>query len=56
MCYLGLKIPNVYNLYVQNNNDFKGDFASLAKSIPTMIQFEYINLGEAKNSVLVGTD
>lgn len=39
-----------------NNNDLKGDFAALAKSIPTMLQFEYINLNETSNSVLVDTD
>ena len=39
-----------------NSNDLKGDFAALAKSIPTMLQFEYVNLNETNNSVLVDTD
>ena len=39
-----------------NNNDLKGDFAALAKSIPTMLQFEYVNLNDTNNSVLVDTD
>ena len=52
------ELANLSNLKVLmlNNNDLKGDFASLAKSIPTMIQFEYVNLNETNNSVLVGTD
>ena len=39
-----------------NNNDLKGDFANLAKKLPEGIHFEFGNLGDKKNSALVGTD
>ena len=39
-----------------NNNDIKGDFASLGEQLPKGVQFEFANIGERKNSALAGTD
>jgi hypothetical protein len=39
-----------------NNNDLQGDFASLGKSLPNGVQFEFANIGERKKAALAGTD
>ena len=41
---------------MQNNDQIKGDFASLQEKLPKGIQFEFRNLGEMKNRALSTND
>jgi hypothetical protein len=43
-------------LLMLNNNQIKGDFASLQEKLPKGIQFEFRNLGEMKNRALATND
>jgi hypothetical protein len=39
-----------------NNNQIKGDFASLQEKLPLGVQFEFRNLDEMKNTTLATND
>ena len=39
-----------------NNNDLKGDFASIQNALPNLIQFEYKNINDTKNTAVADTD